>query len=153
MHTTKKKWRAYVISPDKYYLKSILQNQKHITTRSPAEPSFSPRRPGYSSSVGSRWKRPTTTSTTSCTPSQAVSSASATRPAMTGPQGDSRVVAPEACQDVLYCQPAKSAVLGLQAGAKNLIQTSEAVSSGIQYREHVGDGRRPHQRRDGTHPQ
>ena len=27
------------------------------------------------------------------------------------------------------------------------------LSSGIQYRERVGDGRRPHQRRDGTHPQ
>jgi hypothetical protein len=47
------------------------------------------------------------------------------------PQGDSRVVAPEACQDVLYCRPGESAALGLQAGTKNLIQTSEAVSSGI----------------------
>jgi hypothetical protein len=49
------------------------------------------------------------------------------------PQGDSRVVAPEARQDVLDGRPAESAALGLQAGAKNLIQTSEAVSSGIQY--------------------
>jgi hypothetical protein len=40
------------------------------------------------------------------------------------PQGDSRVVAPEACQDVLYCRPTESAALGLQAGAKNMIQTS-----------------------------
>jgi hypothetical protein len=69
------------------------------------------------------------------------------------PQGDSRVVAPEACQDVLDCRPAESATLGLQAGAKNLIQTSEAVSSGIQYRERIRDGRRTHQCRDGTHPQ
>jgi hypothetical protein len=61
-------------------------------------------------------------------------------------------VAPEACQDVLYRRPAESAALGLQAGAKNLIQTSEALGSGIQYREHVGDGRWPHQRWDGTHP-
>jgi hypothetical protein len=29
------------------------------------------------------------------------------------PQGDSRVVAPEACQDVLYFRPAESAALGL----------------------------------------
>jgi hypothetical protein len=62
-------------------------------------------------------------------------------------------VAPETCQDILYCRPTESASLGLQVGAKNLIQTSEAVSSGIQYRERVGDGRRPHQRQDGTHPQ
>jgi hypothetical protein len=61
-------------------------------------------------------------------------------------------VAPEACQDVFYCQPAKSATLGLQVGAKNLIQTSKAVSSRIQYRERVGDGRRSHQCRDGAHP-
>jgi hypothetical protein len=59
----------------------------------------------------------------------------------------------EACQDVFYCRPAKSTALGLQAGAKNLIQTSKADNSGIQYRERVGDGRRPLQRRDGAHPQ
>jgi hypothetical protein len=47
------------------------------------------------------------------------------------PQGDSRVVALEACQDVFYCRPTKFAALSLQAGAKNLIQTSKAVSSGI----------------------
>jgi hypothetical protein len=68
------------------------------------------------------------------------------------PQGDSRVVAPEARQDVLDGRPVKFASLGLQAGAKNLIQTSKAVSSGIQYWERVGDGRWPHQCRDGTHP-
>jgi hypothetical protein len=62
-------------------------------------------------------------------------------------------VASEACQDILYCRLAESAALGLQAGAKNLIQMSKAVSSGIQYRERVEDGRRSHQRRDGTHPQ
>jgi hypothetical protein len=39
---------------------------------------------GYSSSVGSRWKRPNTASTKSCTPSRAASSVSATGPAMTG---------------------------------------------------------------------
>jgi hypothetical protein len=61
-------------------------------------------------------------------------------------------VAPEACQYVLDCRPAESVALGLQAGAKNLIQASEVVSSGIQYRERVGDGRRLHQCRDGTHP-
>jgi hypothetical protein len=60
---------------------------------------------------------------------------------------------PEACQDVFYRRPAKSAALGLQAGAKNLIQTLKTLSSGIQYRERVGDGRRLHQRRDGAHPQ
>jgi hypothetical protein len=43
-------------------------------------------------------------------------------------------VAPEACQDVFYRQPAKSAALGVQAGAKNPIQTSKTLSSGIQYR-------------------
>ena len=62
-------------------------------------------------------------------------------------------MAPEACQDVFYCRPAKFAALGLQAGAKNPIQTSKTLSSGIQYRERIGDGRRLHQRWDGTHPQ
>jgi hypothetical protein len=60
---------------------------------------------------------------------------------------------PEACQDVLDGRPIESAALSLQADAKNLIQTSEAVSNGIQYRERVGDGRRLHQCQDGTHPQ
>jgi hypothetical protein len=62
-------------------------------------------------------------------------------------------MAPEACQDVFYRRLAKSAALGLQAGAKNLIQTSKAVSSRIQYQERNGDGRWPHQCWDGAHPQ
>jgi hypothetical protein len=47
------------------------------------------------------------------------------------PQGGSWVVTPEACQDVFYRRPTKSAALGLQAGTKNPIQTSKTLSSGI----------------------
>jgi hypothetical protein len=50
------------------------------------------------------------------------------------PQGDGRVVAPEARQDVLYYRPAESATLSLQAGAKDLIQASEAVDNRIESR-------------------
>jgi hypothetical protein len=64
-------------------LKEYLTKSRYITTRSPVEPSFSPRRPDYSSSVGSRWKRLATTSTTSCTPSRAASSVPPTGPVIT----------------------------------------------------------------------
>jgi hypothetical protein len=62
-------------------------------------------------------------------------------------------VAPEARQDILYYRPAESVALSLQTGAKDLIQVSEAVSGGIQYRERVGDGPWLLQHRDGAHPQ
>jgi hypothetical protein len=51
-------------------------------------------------------------------------------------------VAPETRQDVLYYRPAESPALGLQAGAKDLVQASEAVGGEIQHRERIGDGRR-----------
>jgi hypothetical protein len=51
-------------------------------------------------------------------------------------------VAPEARQDVLNHRPAEPAALGLQAGAKDLVQASELVGGGVQHQEHVGDGRR-----------
>jgi hypothetical protein len=57
-------------------------------------------------------------------------------------QGDGRVVAPEARQDVLNHRPTEPAALGLQAGAKKLVQASEAVDGEVQHRERVGDGRR-----------
>jgi hypothetical protein len=56
-------------------------------------------------------------------------------------QGDDRVVAPEARQDVLFYRSVESAALSLQAGAKDLVQTSETVSGGIQHRERVRNGR------------
>jgi hypothetical protein len=67
-------------------------------------------------------------------------------------QGDGRVVASEARQDILDYRPAERAALGLQAGAKNLLQASEAVGGGVQHRERVGDGRRQLRHRDVTHP-
>jgi hypothetical protein len=62
-------------------------------------------------------------------------------------------VAPEVRQDVLYYRLAESAALSLQAGAKNLIQASEAIGSGIQHWEHVRDGHRLLRHWDGAHPQ
>jgi hypothetical protein len=62
-------------------------------------------------------------------------------------------VAPEACQDVLDHRPAEPAALGLQAGAKNLVQASEAIGGKVQHRERVGDRRRQLRHRDGTHPE
>ena len=67
-------------------------------------------------------------------------------------QGDGRVVAPEARQDVLDYRSTESAALGLQAGAQDLVQASEAVGGGVQHRERVGDGHRQLRHRDGTHP-
>ena len=61
-------------------------------------------------------------------------------------------MAPEARQDVLDHRPGEPTALGLQAGAKNLVQASEAVGGGVQHRERVGDGCRQLQHRDGTHP-
>jgi hypothetical protein len=55
-------------------------------------------------------------------------------------QGDGRIMAPEARQDVLYYCPAESTALSLQAGAKDLVQASEAVGGGIQHRERVRNG-------------
>jgi hypothetical protein len=46
-------------------------------------------------------------------------------------QGDGRVVAPGERQDVLYYRSAESAALGLQAGAEDLVQASEAIDGGI----------------------
>jgi hypothetical protein len=57
-------------------------------------------------------------------------------------QGYGRVVAPEARQDILNHRPVEPTPLGLQAGAKNLVQASEAISSGVQHQERVGDGLR-----------
>jgi hypothetical protein len=62
-------------------------------------------------------------------------------------------VALEARQDVLYYRPTESAALGLQAGAKDLVQASEAVGGEIQQRERVGDGCRLLRHWDGAHPQ
>jgi hypothetical protein len=61
-------------------------------------------------------------------------------------------MAPETRQDVLYHRSAESAALNLQAGAKDLIQASEAVSSGIQHRERIGNGHRLLWHWDGAHP-
>jgi hypothetical protein len=62
-------------------------------------------------------------------------------------------VAPEARQDVLYYHPVESVALSLQAGAKDLVQASEAIGTGIQHRERVGDGHRLLRHWDGAHPQ
>jgi hypothetical protein len=62
-------------------------------------------------------------------------------------------VAPEACQDVLDHRPIEPAALSLQAGAKNLVQASEAVDGGVQHRERIRDRRRQLRHRDGTHPE
>jgi hypothetical protein len=51
-------------------------------------------------------------------------------------------VVPKARQDVLNHRLAEPAALGLQAGAKDLVQASEAVGGGVQHWERVGDGRR-----------
>jgi hypothetical protein len=61
-------------------------------------------------------------------------------------------MAPEARQDILDYRPVEPAALGLQAGAENLVQASEAVGGGVQHRERIGDGRRQLRHRDGTHP-
>jgi hypothetical protein len=51
-------------------------------------------------------------------------------------------MAPEARQDVLDHRPAEPTALRLQAGAKDLVQASEAVGGGVQHQERVGDRRR-----------
>jgi hypothetical protein len=61
-------------------------------------------------------------------------------------------MAPEARQDILDYHPAEPAALGLQAGAKNLVQASEAVGGGVQHRECVEDRRRQLRHQDGTNP-
>jgi hypothetical protein len=118
-------------------------NQRYVTTRSPAEPSFFSMQAWLLIVSRILLEAPDhrVHNVLHALPGSIFSIDHWTRD--NWPQRDSRVVAPEACQDVFYCRPAKSAALGLQAGAKNLIQTSKAVSSGIQYRERVGDGRRP----------
>jgi hypothetical protein len=54
-------------------------------------------------------------------------------------QGYGRVMAPEARQDVLDHRPTELATLCLQAGSKDLVQASKAISDGVQHRERVGD--------------
>jgi hypothetical protein len=66
-------------------------------------------------------------------------------------QGYGRVVAPEACQDVLYHRPAEPTALVLQAGAKKLVQALELVGGGVQHRERVRDRRWLLRHRDGAH--
>jgi hypothetical protein len=51
-------------------------------------------------------------------------------------------VASEARQDVLNHRLVEPAALGLQAGAKDLVQASEAVGGGVQHWERIRDGHR-----------
>jgi hypothetical protein len=66
-------------------------------------------------------------------------------------QGYGRVVAPEACQDVLYHRLAEPTALGLQVGAKKLVQASKLIGGGVQHRERVQDRCWLLRHRDGAH--
>jgi hypothetical protein len=81
-HTSKNKYctnKSYLIDGSQKYLTKT----KVITSAFKRGPSLISTGMSYSTSVGSRWKRAATVSTTSCTTSRAVSSVSATGPAVT----------------------------------------------------------------------
>ena len=54
-------------------------------------------------------------------------------------QGDSRVVAPEASQNMLHYHPAQLAALGFEAGPKGLIQAPESLCGRVQHRAGISN--------------